>query len=130
MFPKRGLLVVMVMVFTSGCAHMSAPQPAHLREACTSTPECASSIKAAVENTWKERYGFDQRLRAAVLINLDKNFNVTSVEIMQSSGDAKFDESALRAVRNTSPFMELRGLPENERAEFESINFVFGSVHP
>ncbi len=109
---------------------MSAPQPAHQRDACTSTPECASSIKAAVENSWKERYSFDQRLHAGVLINVDKNFNVTSVEITQSSGDPRFDESALRAVRDTSPFIELRGLPASERAQFESINFDFGSAHP
>lgn len=132
MFPKRSLLTVAVLVvaFISGCAHTPEPPQIHARDACTSTPECAGSIKSAVENNWKERYGFDQRLRAAVLINLDKNFNVTSVKITQSSGDARFDESALRAVRNTSPFMELRGLSENERAEFESINFVFGSARP
>lgn len=128
MFSRLGLLAIVVSI--SGCAHAPDPQQTHTRDACTSTPECAGSIKSAVENNWKERYGFDQRLRAAVLINLDTSFNVTSVEITQSSGDVKFDESTLRAVRNTSPFVELRGLAENERAEFDSINFVFGSARP
>ncbi len=121
-----------LLVFIGGCAHTPEPEPqqTHTREACSSIAECAGSIKSAVENSWKERYMFDQRLRAAVLINLDPSFNVTSVAITQSSGDMKFDESTLRAVRNTSPFMELRGLAESERAEFDSINFVFGSARP
>ncbi len=128
MFPRIGLLAI--VVFINGCAHTPEPPQPYTRDACSSTPECAGAIKSAVENSWKERYGFDQRLRAAVLINLDTSFNVTSVEITQSSGDVKFDESTLRAVRNTSPFVELRGLLESERAEFDSINFVFGSARP
>ncbi len=128
MYSRLGLLTI--LVFISACATTPAPQPAHQRDACTSTADCASSIKAAVENNWKERYNFDQRLHAGVLINVDKNFNVTSVEITQGSGDPRFDESALRAVRDTSPFIELRGLPANERLQFESINFDFGSTRP
>lgn len=128
MFSRLCLLAL--LVFISGCAHTPQPQHPYTRDACTSTAECVGSIKSAVENSWKERYMFDQRLRAAVLINLDKSFNVTSVAITQSSGDEKFDQSTLRAVRNTSPFMELRDLPESERAEFDSINFVFGSARP
>jgi TonB family protein len=131
MFSRLGLLAL--LLFINGCAHTpqppEPPQP-YTRDACSSTAECVGAIKSAVENSWKERYVFDQRLRAAVLINLDKSFNVTSVEITQSSGDEKFDESTLRAVRNTSPFIELRGLAESERTEFESINFVFGSARP
>ena len=128
MYSRFGLLIP--LLFIGGCAHTPEPLQARARDACSSTPECAGSIKLAVENNWKERYAFDQRLHAAVLINLDKQFNVTSVEIAKSSGDMKFDESTLRAVRNTSPFVELRGLPENERAEFEAINFVFGQARP
>ena len=128
MFSRLGFLAIVACI--SGCVHTPDPPQTHIRAACSNTAECAASIKSAVEHSWKERYLFDQRLRAAVLINLDKTFNVTSVEITQSSGDAKFDESTLRAVRNTSPFIELRGLPESERAEFESINFVFGAPRP
>lgn len=128
MLSRLGYLAIFTCI--SGCIHAPEPPQPHAREACSSIAECAASIKSAVENSWKERYIFDQRLRAAVLINLDKTFNVTSVEITQSSGDAKFDESTLRAVRNTSPFIELRGLPERERAEFESIHFVFGAARP
>jgi TonB family protein len=127
-FSRLGFLAIFTCI--SGCAHTPDPPPSHTRDACSSTAECAASIKSAVENSWKERYAFDQRLRAAVLINLDKTFNVTSVKIIQSSGDPKFDESTLRAVRNTSPFIELRGLAESERAEFESIHFVFGAPRP
>ncbi len=128
MLSRLGFLVLFTCI--NGCAHTPDPPQIHTRDACSSTAECAGSIKSAVENSWKERYVFDQRLRAAVLINLDQGFNVTSVEITQSSGDAKFDESTLRAVRNTSPFIELRGLPAIERAEFESIHFVFGAARP
>lgn len=124
--------------FINGCAQApTAPVPVpatssspRVRAACDSTAACVASIKSAVENHWKERYLFDQRLRATLLIKLDREFNVTSVSIVQGSGEAKFDESALRAVRNTSPFRELRGLPEKERAPFDAINFVFGSASP
>jgi len=59
-------------------------------------------------------------------IILDKNANLSSAEIIKSSGVDSFDKSALNAVEKTVPFTELNGLNQHVYdTVFKEFNLIF-----
>ena len=61
---------------------------------------------------------------ASVVFKLDKNGNVISAYIKESSGNRLYDESALNSVQNASPYAEF---PENATREIITIQYSFDS---
>ncbi|MGH7834708.1 MAG: energy transducer TonB, partial [Candidatus Binatia bacterium] len=61
-------------------------------------------------------------LEVTVRFGIQDNGEVFGLKITQSSGDASFDSSVLRAVRNASP---LGSPPEPYRADFRDVEIIF-----
>ena len=60
-----------------------------------------------------------------VLFKLDKQGNVISGEILESSGNDLYDESAVNAIHKSEPFGKF---PENSTRETITINYVFDTT--
>jgi colicin import membrane protein len=61
-------------------------------------------------------------LEVTVRFGIQDNGEVFGLKITQSSGDASFDSSVLRAVRSASP---LGSPPESYRADFRDVEIIF-----
>jgi colicin import membrane protein len=61
-------------------------------------------------------------LEVTVRFGIQNNGEVFGLKITQSSGDASFDSSVLRAVRSASP---LGSPPESYRADFRDVEIIF-----
>jgi TolA protein len=61
-------------------------------------------------------------LEVTVRFGIQDNGEVFGLKVTQSSGDASFDSSVLRAVRSASP---LGSPPESYRADFRDVEIIF-----
>ncbi|MCB1716928.1 MAG: cell envelope integrity protein TolA, partial [Candidatus Competibacteraceae bacterium] len=80
-------------------------------------------IKQKVERFWRLPPGSRSSLSCVLRIRLNEQGVVSDVQIVESSGDALFDRSAVAAVQRASPLP----VPDDAeaRATFRSFNFKF-----
>jgi TonB family protein len=80
-------------------------------------------IKQRVENSWQIPAGSRSDLACTLRISLADDGRVVDVQIFQSSGDAVFDATAVKAVQTASPLP----VPADPvaRARFQAFKFVF-----
>lgn len=96
---------------------------AHQRELSNLVAQYTRLIKQRVEHNWLLPSNSQHGLQCLLNIQLDPLGNVTSVKVVNSSGDPAFDRSAVAAVHRASPLP----LPDDPqaRAQFQSFNFKF-----
>ncbi len=93
---------------------------------CENTEDCAREIAGVIQENWYRNPGACLGLVSQFSIELNASFEVVGIEVVELSDSAAFNWSAVRAIRSSSPFTELQGLPEKEFLEnFKQFQFMF-----
>ena len=121
----KSIIVIVSIVFLVSCNATQKKRVEIDRNICNTVTECLGAIKTVVDYNWKEEPTYGPGLKTKVLLELDDNFNAVKVEVVNSSGSVEFDRSAIRAINKSSPFVELRGLIDEDYQKFKSMSFVF-----
>jgi colicin import membrane protein len=89
----------------------------------TAVNEYAGLIKHRVEQVWRIPQGTPSQLGCLVKIELMPSGEVQNIKVVESSGNAIFDNSAITAVKKASPLP----LPADPKAaaKFRNFNFRF-----
>jgi colicin import membrane protein len=87
-------------------------------EATATASEMSASfqglIKQTVENSWSRPPSARNGMEVELAIQLIPTGEVVSVNVIRSSGNAAFDNSAINAVKKAAAFPELQKLPNGE----------------
>lgn len=78
-------------------------------------------MQATLKANWAWA-GPKRSLKTLVRFGVKENGEIIGVKIIQSSGDALYDESVIRAVKKSSP---LAAPPENHRKDFADVEYSF-----
>jgi colicin import membrane protein len=89
----------------------------------TAVNEYAGLIKRRVEQVWRIPQGIPSHLGCLVKIELLPSGEVQNIKMVESSGNAIFDNSAITAVKKASP-LPLPADPE-AAVKFRNFNFRF-----
>ncbi len=108
----------------TSCALIKRDGYARDYEECSSIEKCAEVIKAIIEHSWYIPDSYTDGLMVKLRVKLSSNKTVTSISILESSGNREFDMSAVEAVKNLHTIVELNGL-DDEIFEQNFRQFVF-----
>ena len=72
-------------------------------EAANALTALVDRIATAIENNWRRPLNSTQGLQATILVKVGRNGEVLSANVVKSSGDQYFDQSAEIAVQKASP---------------------------
>ena len=81
------------------------------------------NVRNKISKTWNPPDVLEEG-HASVIFKLDKNGNVISSYIKESSGNKVYDESALNSIQSASPYA---AFPENSSREIITIQYSFDS---
>ncbi len=79
-------------------------------------------IITKIANNWLNPLRGGRKISTVIYFKIQKNGDVTDIEIEKSSGNKLFDQSAKRAVMASSP---LPSLPESYTGDFLGVHFEF-----
>jgi colicin import membrane protein len=83
---------------------LEAEQASRVRtEAANAMSALVDRIAAAVENNWRRPLNSRSGLKATIRVKVSRNGDVLSANVVKSSGDSFFDQSAELAVKKASP---------------------------
>ena len=86
----------------------------------------AQKIINTVENAWMKPKNIPQGLVANLRLNIRPSGRVVRVDLIQSSGNIRFDNSALQAVRRVETFNFFNSLSKTlYEKEFATISISF-----
>ena len=86
----------------------------------------ASWISERVGNNWSRPPSARSGMIVELRVNLVPTGRVVSVDVVETSGDAAFDRSAVQAVHKAEPYTRLTELsPELFDEQFRQFNFLF-----
>ena len=86
----------------------------------------AALIQSTVVNYWSRPPSARNGMEALLSIQLIPTGEVVSVQILESSGNAAFDNSAVNAVQKAGAFPELQQLPSREfEKSFRRFRLLF-----
>ena len=80
-----------------------------------------NNMEATLKANWAWA-GARRDLKALVRFGIRESGEIVAIKIVESSGDSRYDESVIRAVRKSSP---LPAPPEKYRSEFSDVQFYF-----
>ena len=85
-----------------------------------------ASIRQQIHQQWLRPFGMQEDLACGLEIKLNKQGEILEVKIAQSSGNAAFDELAIKSTYKAAPF---HSLPQNTvaLAKFQHFMFTFES---
>jgi TonB family protein len=75
-------------------------------------------VREQITDAWNPPPG--KSLEATALLTIDRDGQVTSFALLRRSGNAMFDESLLRAIRQASPFPPLPQDYSGQQVEVQS----------
>lgn len=81
------------------------------------------SVKEKISNAWIPPDVLEEG-HACVIFKIDKDGNLISSYIKESSGNGVYDESALNSIQKAAPY---HGFPENASREYITIVYSFDS---
>jgi colicin import membrane protein len=82
-------------------------------------------VRRAVEQAWLIPAGASDSMSATLSVRLGPSGEVLAVTVVTTSGDNSFDRSAVQAVEQAAPFIELRDLPAAQQSELRQFNLRF-----
>ena len=83
---------------------LEAEQTARVQaDAANAMSALVDRIAAAVENNWRRPLNSRSGLKATIRVKVSRNGDVLSANVVKSSGDSFFDQSAELAVKKASP---------------------------
>ena len=86
----------------------------------------AQKIITTIENAWMKPKNIPKDLVANLRLKIRSSGRITGVELIKSSGNIRFDNSALQAVRRVETFSFFNSIPKNlYDREFQIIAISF-----
>ncbi len=82
-----------------------------------------AKVRDKISKTWTPPDVVEEG-HASVIFKVDRNGNVISAYIKESSGNSLYDESALNSVQKASPYSEF---PQNASREYITVMYSFDS---
>lgn len=86
--------------------------------------EYMDNVQTRLHLNWRPP-DFLEEGQVRVFFKIDRNGNIISANILESSGNDLYDASALEAIRKSAPFGEF---PEQTAREYIAINYLFDTV--
>ncbi len=76
-------------------------------------------MKKTIQGKWASPKGFDQK-KAVAVFSILRDGRITEAELVESSGSAEVDKSALQALKDASPLAPLpKGAPKHVQIRFQ-----------
>jgi len=95
-----------------------------VRGQCPSLARCASTLHDVVVSHWRmPPLPPKARPATTVLVDVKADGYIRSMKVTRSSGITAYDNSAIAAIQQSQPFVELRGLAEVK--DGTQLQFVF-----
>ena len=86
----------------------------------------AQKIISTIENAWMKPRNIPEGLVANLRLKIRSSGRITSVDLVKSSGNIRFDNSALQAVRRVETFSFFNLIPKNlYESDFQIISISF-----
>ena len=91
--------------------------------------EYSGLIIKAIQSAWIKPKNIQDGLICDLRMTINKNGRVTKVDLIQSSGNIRFDNSALRAISRLETFSFFNKIPfKIYQASFKNIVITFNPV--
>ena len=86
----------------------------------------AQKIIATIESAWMKPRNIPKDLVVNLRLKIRSSGRITGVDLVKSSGNIRFDNSALQAVRRVETFSFFNSIPKNlYESEFQIISISF-----
>lgn len=80
------------------------------------------NMQHTVKANWTPKANTEKPIRVVLKYRIHKNGEISNIEVLKTSGDKQMDETAIEAVKKSSPLAELPdALPKN----YVDVNFSF-----
>lgn len=118
-----GIYLTNFLAFPSSIAQAkSGPEIATNMDANISVEEL---IRARAAESWSRPASARKSMHVTLQIGMQLDSTTTSVNVVNSSGDTPFDNSAMAAVRNIGVLAEVQTLKPNEVSRYRLFNMAF-----
>lgn len=125
---KKVFILVMCMLFAQSLQAYeygySYNRPSQNQQVINDFSEYMENVKSQLRKNWSYP-DFLENGHVRVLFKLDRNGNVISGDILESSGNPVYDESAVDAIHKSEPFGKF---PTNSTRQTITINYSFDST--
>ncbi|GAB1620728.1 hypothetical protein AAOGI_07780 [Agarivorans albus] len=122
-------IVLLSIVLIAGCASTLISKS---HTDCDNKNECVVVIMNKLSSNWfrpKSLADDQEKLRdleVIIFVKLNELYGIERASIRQSSSNEEFDDSVIRAVALSAPFLELSGLPMEEyNRSFKNLKLTF-----
>ena len=96
---------------------------------CQAVADCSQLIHDVVKENWKVIGKRDRVFKSAFEIHLNDNFEVIDIKLKNRSGDFLLDRLSAKAIKTSSPFLELKSLSQRDFDEnFKKFIMVFTTL--
>ena len=86
----------------------------------------SSLIIKSIQSAWRKPMNIQDGLVCDLRLSINKNGRITNVNLIRSSGNLRFDNSALKAVQRVETFSFFKDIPYNlYNTNFKSIVITF-----
>ena len=86
----------------------------------------SSLIIKSIQSAWRKPMNIQDGLVCDLRLSINKNGRITNVNLIRSSGNLRFDNSALKAVQRAETFSFFKDIPYNlYNTNFKSIVITF-----
>ena len=125
----KRFIILLVCIFTALYAQAYEHNPYYNRPSNNSQvqadfSEYMNNLKSKLQKNWvTPDFLEDGHIR--VLFKIDREGNVIAGDILESSGNPVFDESAINAIHKSEPFGKF---PENSSRQTLTINYSFDTT--
>ena len=80
------------------------------------------NMQHTVKANWNPKTNSENSTRVVLKYRIHKNGEISNIEVLKSSGDKQMDETAIEAVKKSSPLAEL---PDALQENYVDVNFSF-----
>lgn len=88
----------------------------------SSIQQYMDNMQHTVKANWKPKANTENPIKVVLKYRIYKNGEISNIEVLKSSGDKELDNTAIEAVKKSSPLAELPdALPKN----YVDVNFSF-----
>lgn len=122
-FYRAILIIMLALVMPSLCVSADEAGSCGYNSAQSDLDEYMTSLKEKIARVW-EMPENNQKGHAEIVFKLNRDGEVVSADITESSGNIIFDQMAIYAVKKSAPF---GALPEDSKREYLSIKYSFDS---
>ncbi len=119
-------LILFICIIILGCSSLNSD--ARSGKPCFKAESCDQLIYDIIQANWLIPENVKSGLVTGIRIELNDSAEVQSVIVIKPSSNDQMDESLIQAVKESSPFIELFGLADNEYQAFKSFEIGFISM--